>query len=290
MRGLWGVGIHYAIVGVGLSLSLPGTAFAATAPILSKAMAQNTNDLQRAVWACEAGAPILAPAKPAAIKPRFFLGVVDSTANSRTGPPFTLGTGRLSGMGQISTDKGWSNIRFTCALSPSLDQARTFSFEILSPVATSSSPPSSSGAASGSDRRAWHVDGVDPLILTHGVPETDDRDFIARCAAKSGTISITLSRTVTGLKPGDYVIVGITSGSKSGLYVGRGVLDDELGIAMPVFTIGKDPLIAWIAAGTGLSINIGQETVYAVSLKSSAAAIQTFENGCRRAASSPVAS
>jgi hypothetical protein len=252
-------------------------------------MTQDTNDLQRAVWACEAGAPVLASAKSAGIKPRLFLGVVDSAAGSRTDPPLTLGAGRLSGLGQISTDKGWSNIRFSCALSRGLDQAKTFAFDILSPVKPSSEPPSSS-AASANDRMTWHVDGTDPLVLLHGVPETNDRDFSARCTAKSGTIIITLPRTVTGLKAGDYVTVGISSGPKSGLYIGRGVLDEQLGVAVPAITIDEDPLTGWMAARSGLLINIGQETVYAMPLKGSAAAVRTFENGCRRAASNPVAS
>jgi len=288
MRGHWGNGGRYAIVGFGLLLSAPGTALAATAPPLSKTMAQDTNDLQRAVWACEAGAPVLASIKPAGTKPRFFLGVVDSGAGARAVPPLTLSAKRLSGLGQISTDKGWSNIRFDCTLSPGLDQARTFTFDIVSPVKASSQPPASSPASTNS-RMTWQVD-TNPPMLTHGVPDTDDQDFSAHCTAKSGTITIALSNTVSGLKAGDFVTVGISSGPKSGLYVGRGVLDEEAGVAVPAVTISDDPLVDWMAARSTLLINIGQETVYSVSLNGSAAAVRTFENGCRRAASNPVAS
>jgi hypothetical protein len=270
-------------------LSLPETAVAASAPALSKTVTQNTNGLQRAVWACEAGAPILARTIPAEIKPRFFLGVADAGAEARGKPPLSLGAGELSGLGQVSTDKGWSNIRFTCGLSPALDRAKTFTFAILSPVAGISTRPSS-GAASNGSRRTWQVDNLNPLKLVHTVPETDDQDFRADCVKESGTINVTMMQTVMGLKAGDYVTISISSGARSGLYVGRGVLDKESGAVVPVFTIDRDPLIAWMSAGSSLLVNIDQETVYTISLNGSAAAVRTFEVGCRRAASNRVAS
>ncbi|MER8826645.1 hypothetical protein NKH73_11565 [Mesorhizobium sp. M0938] len=75
--------------------------------------------------------------------------------------------------------------------------------------------------------------------------------------------------------------LGITGRPASGVYVGKGVIDDNLGIAMPVFKASaKDPLLSWIASGSGLHINLGGESTYDVSPKGSAQAAKTFAAAC----------
>ncbi|MGX9176839.1 hypothetical protein [Mesorhizobium sp. BHbdii] len=184
------------------------------------------------------------------------MGTVDASA-SRSEQPLTLQDNRLSGLGSLSDDKGWSNIRFDCTLSPDLRKPTAFKFEVVSPI------PESSG----------------PIVLTHG--ETDDRDFVASCVKSSGEIQVSLTNTLKWLKDGNYVTVGISGGPGSGLYVGRGVIDDKLGVAMPVFKASaKDPLLSWIASGSSLHINLGGESTYDVSLKGSAQAAKAFAAAC----------
>jgi hypothetical protein len=57
-----------------------------------------------------------------------------------------------------------------------------------------------------------------------------------------GKIQVSLTNTVKWLKEGNYVTVGVSGGPGSGLYVGRGVIDDNLGVAVPVIKASaKDP-------------------------------------------------
>jgi hypothetical protein len=256
-------------------------ALAANPPPLSKAIARNANDLQRAVWACEAGAQSFAPARKSGGS-RFFLGVVDHSAGLNNQSPLTLSSGHLSGLGQVSTGQGWSNIRFNCGLAPAFDQAKSFTFTIVSPVKANSSTPSDAAKAIGSAEMTWHVDGADPLVLVHGIKETDDQDFVASCTAKSGTIEVHLTRTAPWIRPDDYVTVSMVTGGKSLLYVARGMMDDNLGAAMPVFSVGTDDgLMTSIAAAGEILINLGAETAYSVPLRGSAGSISSFGKACR---------
>ncbi|TIS95543.1 hypothetical protein [Mesorhizobium sp.] len=258
-------------------------ASAAEAPRLSADLSKNSNDLQRAVWACEGGATSFqeGSGQKSSGRTRFFLGTVGASA-SRSEQPLTLKENRLSGLGSLSNDKGWSSIRFDCTLSPDLRKPMAFKFDILSPIPDSSSPPDDSDAAKAADTgKNWYVDTSGPIVLTHGVKETDDRDFVASCAKSSGKIQVSLTNTVKWLKDGNYVTVGISGGPGSGLYVGRGVIDDNLGVAMPVFKASaKDPLLGWIASGSSLHINLGGESTYDVSLKGSAQAARAFAAAC----------
>jgi hypothetical protein len=259
----------------------PMPALAANPPRLSTGIARNANDLQRAVWACEAGAQSFAPTRKSGGS-RFFLGVVDHSAGLNNQSPLMLSSGHLSGLGQVSTGQGWFNIRFTCGLAPAFDQAKSFTYKIVSPVKANSSTPSDAAKATGSDQMTWHVDGANPLVLVHGIKETDDRDFVARCTAKSGTIEIHLTRTVPWIRPDDYVTVSMVTGGKSFLYVARGMMDDNLGAAMPVFSLRiDDGLMTSIAATGEILINIGAETAYSVPLRGSTGSVTSFTKACR---------
>lgn len=272
---------HLGMLCPALLVLTPMPALASNPPPLSKVTARNANDLQRAVWVCEAGAQSLASARSSGGS-RFFLGVVDHDAGLNKQSPLMLLAGHLSGLGQVSTGHGWSNIRFTCGLSPALDRAKSFTFTIVSSVKMNSSPQPDAAKAIGNARMTWHVDGTDPLMLVHGIKETDDQDFVARCAAKSGTIEIHLTRTVSWIKPGDYVTVSMVIGGKSLLYVARGVMDDNLGAAVPVFSVEtEDGLVTSIGAAGELLINIGAETAYSVPLGGSASPASSFTKACR---------
>lgn len=255
------------------------TAALAEAPQLSDDMAKNTNDLQRAVWACEGGDSTFENAKAAGNGPRFFLSTVDASAN-RNEPPLTLKGNSLSGLGSLSNDKGWFNIKFDCTLSPDLRQPTAFQFETLNPIPTSKTPAQPNVAKAGNAAQMqWTAETGGRPTLVHGVPETDDRDFYAGCT--NGKVEVQLQNTVPWLKAGNFVNVSISDGSMSGLYVAKPVMDDESGAFIPVIALDpKDPLPEWIAKGNNLLINIGSEYVYQVSLKGSAKAAKAFVIAC----------
>ena len=250
--------------------ALGGPALAA--PPLDPAMAANANPLQRAVWACEAGAPSLAPAKG---HTRFFLA--SAGADGAAEPPLNLTATRLTGTGLLSDDRGWSVILYACTISFDLRQARAFTFSVVrKQTAPSATPPVS---ATTNARRVWGSDGH---ILTHGVPETDDRDFRADCSSTVGKVDVSLSNTVSWLKAGGRVTVTLGDGRHSALYVATGTLNEESGAPMPEFTVSADdPLFAWMAAGKTLLINIGGDLAYAVPLTGSASSLRAFTVACR---------
>lgn len=256
---------------------------ASGAPVLPEKMAHDTNDLQRAAWACESGAATFMQQPDTAGRARLFLGTVDASANVNDKPALTLQGNRLSGFGKMSDDRGWSNIRFECSLSQDLRQATAFKADLLSSIPQGKGPPPQSGVikAADSDRMSWRVEAPGPVGLVHGVPETDDDDFRASCLKGMGEIHVDLTNTVKGLKPSGYVTVNITSGSGSGLYIAHGAMDDEAGVALPAFSAStKDPLWHWMATGKSLLVNIGSDYVYEVSLKGSTQSVKALIAAC----------
>ena len=246
------------------------------APALSKATALSANPLQRGVWACEAGAQAGAGGHA-----RFFLGTVDHGSGLDHRPPLQLTKTTLTGMGQMSNDKGFFNIRFSCELTPQLDKARAFTSAVLSPAKLDQAPPRP--PIPPQPGKAWYVTAANRPALVHGIEQTDDRDFLASCAAKSGAVEVRLAHTAPWLSAGGYATVAITANGKSLLYVARGVKDEGLGAVIPVIAVGSDdPLFAQMAAGTGLTFNIGADTVYGVLLGGAAAPVRSFVAGCAR--------
>jgi hypothetical protein len=253
-------------------LLAPLTARAATAPTLSAEMANTTNNLQRAVWACEAGAPAFA--KSAGQGTRFFLGTIDPAAARATPLPLALNETRLSGFGQISNNSGWFNISFDCNLRPDLMQAKSFSFAIQSPVKMSDAPPQSHIATMpNADEIPWSADFTATPQLTHGTGK--DQDFFASCTSGSTTIQLRLAHSLGWLKPGDHVVTTITDGRNSALYIAE--LTAAPNIAIPT----SDPLWRWLGKGKTLLINIGGEYVYEVSQNGSGQAVTGFLHACR---------
>lgn len=259
---------------------------AANAPVIPEETAADANPLLRAVWACEAGAQHAeTAARPdAGVRPRFFLGTIDGRAEEHETPPLTLTGSRLTGSGQVSDDAGWSRIGFECTLSADLRQATAFAYKRMPALPeTGTAPRPEATEAAGAAGMSWYVADLGGPFLFHGIPETDDRDFVARCGTGPDTVAVTLTRTTEWLKEDTYVLVGLTIDAGSGLYVARGVLDENLGAYMPGFTITEtDPLLAWLAKGRSLRVNIGNpaEVLYEVSLKGSAKPIKDFAVAC----------
>ncbi len=261
----------FSVVLTGALAAAAADVRAASTPALPQA-----NALQRAVWACEAGAQ-----SRSSTHARFFLGTVDHAAGLGDQPPLILAGGTLTGLGQSANDKGWFNLRFTCRLTPALDKAQSFSAAVLSVVKPSDAVPAPAiPAATG---KTWYVAGTDTVTLIHGVRETDDRDFLATCAAKSGMAQIRLAHTARWLTAGGYATIAITANGKSLLYVARGVMDENLGAVVPVIPVPPgDPLFAQMATGTRLSVTIGADTVYSVLLGGAGAPVRSFTVGCAR--------
>jgi hypothetical protein len=129
--------------------------------------------------------------------------------------------------------------------------------------------------------RQWYFKGTALGTLVHGVQQTDDRDFLAICEAGTGTIAVRLTQAVPWLSAGGYATVSITSGGKSLLYVARGVMDDNLGVVVPVIAIPSgDVLFTQMTSGTDLTINIGADAVYTLPLKGAGAPVRSLIAGC----------
>jgi len=249
----------------------PYTASAAAAPVLPAELAATTNNLQRAVWACEAGAQ--ARAKPGT---RFFLGIVENNAVQAEKPPLLLLGSQLSGFGQISNNQGWFNISFQCTVRPDLRQAKEFKFTVASPVQPPNAAPQPHIAtAPDADKMPWLLSGTTALQLAHG--KGKDQDFRADCIRGSGTIQLRLTHSLPGLRPGNFLLTGITGGPNSALYVAETNARN-----MPGFTIAADdPLWTWMGTAKSLLVNLGGEFVYEVSQHDSAPAIAGFQQACR---------
>ncbi|MGI4813842.1 MAG: hypothetical protein ACRYG5_11490 [Janthinobacterium lividum] len=295
----------------------PVQTFAAVgAPALGPEVLEQTNDLQRAVWACENGANFfLQKAWARGVSPRFFLGSADPSAPLGGAAPLVLDAShRLSGYGRLSNAHGWFNVRFACGLRADLRQPLSFRFETLAPipatappsasVSASANPPAgtssdASASAAASDatdpaerkadtaaaRKRWYVTTGDPVVLQHGVKETDDRDFRAQCTKGTETMQVTLSSTLPSLTKDGYLTVSVTDGTHTGLYLARAMVDENLGVAVPVFTATKqDPLLRWLAAahaaGDTLHINLGGELAFDVPLQGSSTASKIFAAAC----------
>jgi hypothetical protein len=272
-----------AAVAAAIAIPFAGGAIAAPTPRLPKTLSANANDLQRAAWACEAGAPVLdataghTKAGPA----RYFLSGAGEAGT--TEPPLVLATHRLTGLGWLSDDRGWSTIRFRCALTPDLRQATTFSFTVLAAAKAPAGDPTSGAPPSDAISRSkiWNSD-LGAATLTYGVPQTDDIDFQARCTPHGGKVVVWLGNTVEWLKAGGYVVLSLGDGAHSGLYVARGVLNEEAGANMPEVEIpADDPLFSWMASGKTLLINIGRDLAYSVPLAGAARPVRAFATVCR---------
>ncbi len=274
-----------AVIAMIISIAAAGTASSAIrAPQLPASIAAGANDLQRAAWACEAGAPILAAGSTTAKtgRIRYFLSGAGEAGTNEA--PLVLGGARLAGLGWLSDDKGWSVIRFSCALTPDLRRATSFGFSVVAEAAAANGDPtaSDSTAAPPASARTWQV-RPSMAMLAHSVEETDDRDFRADCVPHSGKVSILLSQTVPWLKSNGFVVVTLGDGTRSALYVAKAAASEQAGTAMPEIQIAADdPLLSWMSTGKTLLINVGRDVSYSVPLSGADDPVRAFTVACRR--------
>jgi hypothetical protein len=129
--------------------------------------------------------------------------------------------------------------------------------------------------AASSDMR-WQFDGIS---LTHGVPQTDESDFSASCAA--GKTMIYLHQAAPGLTDGGSIAVALAAGSFSGRYAGHGVMSDEAGAVLPELTLPPgDGLVDAMVKGLSLRVTIDGAAAYDISLQGSHAAVARFAAAC----------
>ena len=272
-----------AVAAAAAWISFGGMVRADQPPRLPLSIARGANDLQRAAWACEGGAPVLTPAAaPAAGRMRFFLSGGGESGTDEA--PLVLVDGKLSGIGWLSDDRGWSVIRFQCSLARDLRRATAFNFWVIAKAAAPSGDPTApdSLARPSAKIRTWMVQPA-TATLSHSVPETDDRDFRADCVPHSGEVSILLTQSVPWLKKDGYVVVTLGDGTRSGLYVARAKPNEEGGAFVPdVSVAASDPLFTLMAEGKTLLVNVGRDVAYGVPLAGATEPVKAFSAVCRR--------
>ncbi len=266
-------------------LMASGGAAPAKAPRLPASIAGGANPLQRAAWACEAAAPVLAPASPLnsapTVRRRYFLSGAGEAGTNE--PPLVLSSGKLTGLGWLSDDRGWAVIRFSCALTPDLRRATKFGFSTIAEAAAANGEPTAADAPAQSNGklRTWQVQ-PSRAILDHSVDETDDRDFRADCVPHGGRATVVLSQTVPWLKKDGFVVVTLGDGTRSGLYVAKASFSEQGAAFVPELTVAaNDPLFTWMATGQRLLINVGRDVAYSVPLTGAAEPVKAFAEVCR---------
>jgi hypothetical protein len=120
----------------------------------------------------------------------------------------------------------------------------------------------------------------DSASLIHGVPETDDADFIGACRRGSGMVNIVLpNQAAPGA--GAPVPVVVTAGGFTKTFQGRGTpVSQVTGISEVTFDVPSiDPLWTAVARETALSIGAGA-SITMVSLSGSATPTRNFVQAC----------
>ena len=261
-----------------------GEAAAVQAPRIAASIAAGANDLQRAAWACEAGAPSLVSAQvlgPSGVARYILSGAGESGAAE---PPLVLGSGKLSGFGWLSDDRGWSVIRFQCVLAKDLRRATAFSYTVLAKAGAPTGDPTAPEVApkSGGRAKAWAVASA-MATLSHGIDQTDDRDFRADCIPHSGRASLVLNQTVPWLKKDGFVVVSLGDGARSALYVARARYDEATTKYVPEISLAADDsLFDWIGSAQTLFVNIGRDLAYSLPLAGAAEPAGAFAAVCRQ--------
>lgn len=136
------------------------------------------------------------------------------------------------------------------------------------------------------ENKTWRTEGgsaTDKTVtLVYGVPETDDTAFFASCQAGSNETEITLVEAVQGLREGAAIEVRLAALDEVRRFQATGgPVDDETGQSYPAFSIpAGDALWDDLIRGEELSVAIGGEWRYTVSLKGSAAPVRRFQAIC----------
>ncbi len=130
----------------------------------------------------------------------------------------------------------------------------------------------------------WYQQGHGTLMLVHGVRETDYRDFLASCRPGSGTVRVTLTQGVPGLRSGAAVGVTFSTASRAIDATGVGVVDEERGVVVPAISLpASSPLFAAMERADHLQLTIAHRVGYRVSTSGSRDVIRAFVAACGRA-------
>ncbi|WP_300074644.1 hypothetical protein [uncultured Ruegeria sp.] len=129
----------------------------------------------------------------------------------------------------------------------------------------------------------WYAqDLFNTARLVHGIPETDNQDFVAQCTKGGGSFVWSTPYTAEGF--GHYAQVQLSvfapSTKSESLYAADPVLDEEsatyFALATVLFT---DPLLTWIARADRLTYQFAQAE-FELDLKGSARAVREFRALC----------
>lgn len=262
-------------------------------------LAFNTADpLWNARRACaKLGSKIIASKNSLSDLPPVYLGLGTFNSQQMNQKPVLARTGdKLAGRGVYQNQGLYVPFNFSCALNHSGRTAQHFVFhEQNSNLITQDLLPNPDtfsrerAAQNGHDGPyVWAAglpvgDGEDQgAVLVHGVPETDDIDFYARCLAGSGDIEIMFQRTVPNLQQGDSLLISLSARRFAESYVGVGsALNPESGVPLPLLTLSNGSFL-WdrMARDHELEVNLGGYASYNVSLKGSAKPVRQFIRAC----------
>jgi hypothetical protein len=120
--------------------------------------------------------------------------------------------------------------------------------------------------------------------LVYEMPDTDVRAFTAVCLPESRRATVTLARTSDDLGPGRQVNVRLAAGSVAQTYTATGSAVAADGLSRPVLQIGTDdPIWGALIRERVMTIAIGDEAPYGLSLTGSAAMARPFLAACNPA-------
>ncbi|WP_310619206.1 DUF3011 domain-containing protein [Flexibacterium corallicola] len=214
-----------------------------------------------------------------------------SKAKENHKPVLSLKGQMLSGRGIYKTGKNWRPFSFQCLLDKKRQAA--FNITINEEKKTNLSGKSfplrdrftkKPAPVSGSEGPLqWQFIGGTAPRLTHGVRETDDRDFIATCNKRTKTIDIVMIAPPASFFQGQSTRVSISSKTLSEDYSAFGSSpDSEGGVSLPVVRVGPSaPLWKQMIKDRELAINIGGYLSHKISLSGSAKPIKTFLKACQ---------
>ncbi|WP_093189572.1 DUF3011 domain-containing protein [Pseudovibrio sp. Tun.PSC04-5.I4] len=262
---------------------------------------EQTTSVAEPLWkarrACsKLGSKIIASKLSLSELPPVYLGLGTFNNTQMNQKPVLVRTGdKLAGRGLYQNQGLYTPFNFSCALNRSGNTAQHFVFhEQNADLITQDLVPNldrfskEKASLNGYDGSYVWVAGL-PVgegdkgaVLVHGVPETDDIDFYARCLAGSGDVEIMFQQTVPDLKEGDSLLISLNTRRFTESFVGVGsALEPESGVPLPLLFLNNGSSL-WnrMARDTELKINLAGYATYNVSLKGSAKPVRDFIRAC----------
>lgn len=279
--------ILLAKLGLWIVLTVPVTALAGTmtAPRVPENVVQTTNQLQRAVYACELGSRTLATSPALDAGDMMLLGAIGPNAGAYQKPVLRLQGTSLVGLAVLEEDQGPWMTRVSCELTQDLAQATSFSFKKLAPISDAGTAPKVDRPQllSEPSRAKWQIQQNETeAYLMHGVPETDDRDFYSSCDLKSGKFTWFLPYVPASFTADTQMTMTVFAKplKAMGLYIINATYDDNSGAYLATAEIRtEDPVLDWLSEADHLTYSIGVTDV-TFSLAGSAIAAKSFAQLC----------